>query len=196
MKGRRLSCQGHSRSSSAVSAIRRRRKCAMGATFPHATSVQNRLVDQRRNVRQRIGRIKRTRRFHIPSFLDQVFGSLPVACTRPESPPTTPPKRPWALCVGDKVECVWPGDSGYQFQITSVHRLAIGFPGGRKMALDPFTIKEMRPRWAQRLAQGIPGSQATTGFTTCARFSRTSSTHGWNIHNNTSVRWQLLGSAQ
>ena len=99
-------------------------------------------------------------------------------------------------CVGDKVECVWPGDSGYQFQITSVHRLAIGFPGGRKVALDPFTIKEMGPRWAQRLAQGIPGSQATTGFTTCARFSRTSSTHGWNIHNNTSVRWQLLGSAQ
>ena len=98
--------------------------------------------------------------------------------------------------VGDKVECVWPGDSGYQFQITSVHRLAIGFPGGRKVALDPFTIKEMGPRWAQRLAQGIPGSQATTGFTTCARFSRTSSTHGWNIHNNTSVRWQLLGSAQ
>ena len=32
--------------------------------------------------------------------------------------------------MGDKVECVWPGDSGYQFQITSVHRLAIGFPGG------------------------------------------------------------------
>ena len=116
--------------------------------------------------------------------------------TRPESPPTTPPKRPWALCVGDKVECVWPGDSGYQFQITSVHRLAIGFPGGRKVALDPFTIKEMGPRWAQRLAQGIPGSQATTGFTTCARFSRTSSTHGWNIRNNTSVGWQLLGSAQ
>ena len=37
--------------------------------------------------------------------------------------------------MGDKVECVWPGDSGYQFQITSVHRLAIGFPGGRKVAL-------------------------------------------------------------
>ena len=37
--------------------------------------------------------------------------------------------------VGDKVECVWPGDSGYHFQITSVHRLAIGFPGGRKVAL-------------------------------------------------------------
>ena len=111
-----------------MSAIRRRRKCAMGATFPHATSVQNRLADQRRNVRQRIGRIKRTRRFHIPSFLDQVFGSLPVACTRPESPPTTPPKRPWALCVGNKLECVWPGNSSYHIQITSVHRLAIGFP--------------------------------------------------------------------
>ena len=100
----------------------------MGATFPHATSVQNRLADQRRNVRQRIARIKRKRRFHIPSFLDQVFGSLPVACTRPESPPTTPPKRPWALCVGSKLECVWPGNSGYHIQITSVHRLAIGFP--------------------------------------------------------------------
>ena len=37
--------------------------------------------------------------------------------------------------VGDKVECVWPGDSGYHFQITSVHDLAIGFPGRRKVAL-------------------------------------------------------------
>ena len=35
----------------------------MGSTFPHATSVQNRLADQRRNARQRIARIKRKRRF-------------------------------------------------------------------------------------------------------------------------------------
>ena len=41
---------------------RRNRRHAL-SKVRHATSVQNRLVDQRRNVRQRIPRVKRTRRF-------------------------------------------------------------------------------------------------------------------------------------
>ena len=43
----------------------------------HATSVQNRLADQRRNVRQRIPRVKRTRRFPTGGQInaDRVLGT-------------------------------------------------------------------------------------------------------------------------
>ena len=55
---------------------RRNRRHAL-SKVRHATSVQNRLVDQRRNVRQRIPRVKRTRRFPAGGQInaDRVLGT-------------------------------------------------------------------------------------------------------------------------
>ena len=55
---------------------RRNRRHAL-SKVRHATSVQNRLVDQRRNVRQRIPRVKRTRRFPTGGQInaDRVLGT-------------------------------------------------------------------------------------------------------------------------